>query len=132
MASRLLHATTSEDTGISQSDLIDLETGRVTQTEDETLDHPTSDSHKVKLTLWRFLNALVLLGLATAKGVLAFQDNPNPSWPISCVVYTVRYVTCIPNLVYALLILCRIVLLNDPFPRPYIMFTVCLGPLSGL
>jgi hypothetical protein len=32
---------------------------------------------RVKLTLWRFANACLLLGLATAKGVLAFRDNPG-------------------------------------------------------
>jgi hypothetical protein len=32
---------------------------------------------RVKVTLWRFANACLLLGLATAKGVLAFRDNPG-------------------------------------------------------
>lgn len=32
---------------------------------------------QVKITLWRFANACLLLGLGTTKAVLAFQDNPG-------------------------------------------------------
>jgi hypothetical protein len=44
---------------------------------------PTSSNYesrqpgKVKITLWRFANVCLLLGLATAKAILAYQNNPS-------------------------------------------------------
>ena len=32
---------------------------------------------KVRITLWRLTNAGLLLGLATAKAILAYQNNPS-------------------------------------------------------
>jgi hypothetical protein len=32
---------------------------------------------KVKITLWRFANVCLLLGLATAKAILAYQNKPS-------------------------------------------------------
>lgn len=35
------------------------------------------DRRPVKVTLWRFSNTCLLLGLGTTKAVLAFQENPS-------------------------------------------------------